>query len=137
MMQTKKDPISVDAFHFDRVAPDTEPQQNIQVSLLAIQADDQYLQAADLTAGNIYQIVTPFQVVPENSGFAVSGQISQVVQLLDFFGQPEEIAQKDLMKLSRPLIEYIETLTYQVTTVALDHGVQLQFTVQDETPTEN
>lgn len=127
-MQTKKDPISVDAFHFDRVALETEPRQNIQVSLLAIEADDQYLQEADLAAGNIYQIVTPFQVVPEKSGFAVSGQISRVVQLLDFFGKPEEIDQKELKKLSRPLIEYIETLTYQVTTVALNRGVQLQFT---------
>lgn len=59
-MQTKKDPISVDAFHFDRVALETEPQQNIQVSLLAIEADDQYLQEADLAAGNIYQIVNAF-----------------------------------------------------------------------------
>ena len=39
-MQTKKDPISVDAFHFDRVSPEAEPQQNIQVSLVKIDADD-------------------------------------------------------------------------------------------------
>ena len=134
-MQTKKDPISVDAFHFDRVSPDAEPQQNIQVSLVKIDADDEYLQEADLKAGNIYQIVTPFQVIPQGSGFAVSGQISRVVQLLDFFGTPDEIEQKEMMKLSRPLIEYIETLTYQVTAVALNEGIQLQFTVH-ETPEE-
>ncbi|MBZ1504684.1 DUF1149 family protein [Latilactobacillus curvatus] len=129
-MQTKKDPITVDAFHYDRASPDVEPQQNIQVSLVTISEEDPYLQEADLSAGNIYQIVTPFQVAPEKSGFAVSGQISQVVQLLDFFGEPNEIDQKDMMKLSRPLIEYIETLTYQVTAVALNRGVQLQFTAQ-------
>lgn len=134
-MQIKKDPISVDAFHFDRVSPDAEPQQNIQVSLVKIDADDEYLQEADLKAGNIYQIVTPFQVIPQGSGFAVSGQISRVVQLLDFFGTPDEIEQKEMMKLSRPLIEYIETLTYQVTAVALNEGIQLQFTAH-ETPEE-
>ncbi len=129
-MQTKKDPITVDAFHYDRISPDVEPQQNIQVSLVTISEEDPYLQEADLSAGNIYQIVTPFQVAPEKSGFAVSGQISQVVQLLDFFSEPNEIDQKDMIKLSRPLIEYIETLTYQVTAVALNRGVQLQFTAQ-------
>lgn len=134
-MQTKKDPISVDAFHFDRVSPDAEPQQNIQVSLVKIDADDEYLQEADLKAGNIYQIVTPFQVMPQGSGFAVSGQISRVVQLLDFFGTPDEIEQKEMMKLSRPLIEYIETLTYQLTAVTLNEGIQLQFTAH-ETPEE-
>jgi len=35
---------------------------------------------------------------------------------------------KDVQQLSRPVVEYIETLTYQVTSVALNRGFSLNFT---------
>ncbi|MFL2029833.1 DUF1149 family protein [Loigolactobacillus zhaoyuanensis] len=53
--------------------------------------------------------------------------MSQIIQILDFDGQADDLTAQDMQRLSRPLVEYIETLTYQVTAVALDQGVQLDF----------
>ncbi|NUB72141.1 DUF1149 family protein, partial [Lacticaseibacillus rhamnosus] len=41
------------------------------------------------------------------------------------------LPQEDLGKLSRPLVETLESLTYQVTAVALELGVNLPFVASD------
>ncbi|MCG4281759.1 DUF1149 family protein [Lacticaseibacillus saniviri] len=129
-METKKFAIVVNAFHYDLVGMDAEVKQDIQVAMRQVEPNDPE-RKDELKAGNMYEIMVPFNVVPENTGFQISGQISRVVQILDFFGEPKDIAQEDLAKLSRPLVETIETLTYQVTAVALDQGISLNFKAAD------
>lgn len=77
--------------------------------------------------GNFFEIMVPFEVAPTPGYFEVSGQITQIVQLVDYFGNAQELDPEILGKLSRPLVETIETLTYQVTSIALDEGVNLSF----------
>ncbi|KRN28457.1 hypothetical protein IV38_GL001458 [Lactobacillus selangorensis] len=125
-METKKYPIIVEQFHFDMVDPKTDTNQNVQVAMRQVEPSDP-ARKDELKSGNMFEIMVPFDVIPPQAGFRVSGKITRVVQTLDYFGQANEISPDDLEKLSRPLIEYIETLTYQVTAVALDKGYQLEF----------
>jgi len=53
--------------------------------------------------------------------------ISQVVKIKDYFGDGSDLSKTDYKILSRPLVEYIETLTYEVTQIALDEPVNLNF----------
>ncbi|MFD0896488.1 DUF1149 family protein [Loigolactobacillus binensis] len=136
-MKTNREPVVVEQFHYDRVAPDTAPKTDVQVNINEVTATGEG--AAEMMArGKIFQFAVPFNVVVE--GFAVSGQMTQIIQLLDFKGTPDDLEDQEMQRLSRPLVEYIETLTYQVTAVALDQGVQLDFhpeTTADETTTNN
>lgn len=130
MMDFTKFDISVDAFHFDLLTEETTAQTNIKVSMQQLSA------ATDATKeqekqGNVYRVIVPFDVVPGEDNFRISGQISQVVQANGFFGEADSISAADWELLSRPLVETIETLTYQVTAVALNHGVNLSFTARD------
>lgn len=129
-MDFTKFDISVDAFHFDLLTEETAAQTNIKVSMQQLSA------ATDATKeqekqGNVYRVIVPFNVVPGDENFRISGQISQVVQANGFFGEADSISAEDWELLSRPLVETIETLTYQVTAVALNHGVNLSFTARD------
>jgi hypothetical protein len=130
MMDFTKFDISVDAFHFDLLTEETAAQTNIKVSMQQLSA------ATDATKeqekqGNVYRVIVSFDVVPGEDNFRISGQISQVVQANGFFGEADSISAADWELLSRPLVETIETLTYQVTAVALNHGVNLSFTARD------
>ena len=111
-MEAKRYPITVESFHYDLVKQGTPVKNDLQVAMRQI----------------------PFDVVPDNAGFEISGKITQIVQVMDYFGEANELPQEELGKLSRPLVETIETLTYQVTAVALDQGVNLQFGASDEQP---
>lgn len=129
-MQTIKDDVFVKSFHFDRVTADSDSAQSINISLQPITDPAGLPEKFTVNQGKVFQIVAPFSVCPEKSTFLVSGEVSQIIQLVDFTGEFEEIDPKTLTKLSRPCIEYIETLTYQVTSVTLNEGVQLMFTAQ-------
>ncbi|ATO44409.1 DUF1149 family protein [Loigolactobacillus coryniformis] len=132
-MKTNREQVVVEHFHYDRVAPDTAPKTDVQVNINEVTATGD---GADeiMARGKIFQFAVPFEVVLE--GFAVSGQITQIIQILDFNGTPDDLAAADMQRLSRPLVEYIETLTYQVTAVALDQGVQLDFHAEDDDDSE-
>ncbi|PIO83919.1 hypothetical protein BSQ39_10210 [Loigolactobacillus backii] len=127
-MKTKAEPIIVEHFHYDRVTSDAKPTTDVQVSLTEVEATGDGA-AEKMAAGKIFQFSVPFTVTLD--GFQVSGLIRRIVQLLDFNGEPSDIPAEEMQKLSRPLVEYIETLTYQVTIVAIDHGVQLDFQPND------
>ncbi|KRM72328.1 DUF1149 family protein [Lacticaseibacillus brantae] len=129
-MQTKRFSIIVQSFHYDLVGPDAELKQDVQVAMRQVEPTDPERQA-ETKAGNFFEIMVPFDVIAGNTGFEVSGQITQIVQTLDYFGEAKDIAPDDLQKLSRPLVETIETLTYQVTAVALDQGISLNFQAAD------
>lgn len=129
-MDFTKFDITVDAFHYDLLTEQTAVQTNIKVSMQQLSAATEDTKEQE-KQGNVYRVIVPFDVVPSDSNFRISGQISQVVQARDFFGDAEEISGEDWELLSRPLVETIETLTYQVTAVALNHGVNLSFTAND------
>jgi hypothetical protein len=57
----------------------------------------------------------------------VSGVITRVVQFVDYFGDGTDLEPSDYQLLSRPLVEQIETLTYEITQLTLDHPVNLSF----------
>lgn len=132
-MEAKRYPITVESFHYDLVKHGTPVKNDLQVAMRQIQWSDPKKQA-ELKKGNLFEMMIPFDVVPDNAGFEISGKITQIVQVMDYFGEANELPQEELGKLSRPLVETIETLTYQVTAVALDQGVNLQFGASDEQP---
>ena len=66
-------------------------------------------------------------MAPAPGEFSVSGMISQIVQIKNYFGDGSDLSKADYKLLSRPLVEYIETLTYQVTQITLDKPVNLNF----------
>ncbi|MFC6169817.1 DUF1149 family protein [Loigolactobacillus jiayinensis] len=132
-MKTNREPVVVEQFHYDRVAPDTPPKTDVQVNINEVTATGE---GADemMAKGKIFQFAVPFEVVLDS--FAVSGKMTQIIQLLDFTGAPDDLAAAEMQRLSRPLVEYIETLTYQVTAVTLDQGVQLDFHPEDASSDE-
>lgn len=130
-METKKFPIVVNSFHYDLLQKGDQPSQDVQVAMRKVQPTDERLKGTEKD-GAFFEIMVPFDVTVEDNGFKVSGSISRVVQTLGYEGEASELPSDELEKLSRPLVEYIETLTYQVTAVALNEGVSLNFQASGE-----
>ncbi|MQS89002.1 DUF1149 family protein [Companilactobacillus mishanensis] len=130
-MKTKKGPVSVQSFHYDLVAPDEEVKQDLKITIDHPELKDNNGEPMDESEGRIVQVVIPFEIHPQGAPFKVSGLIGQVSQLIDFHGNPEDISNKDVKQISRPLVEYIETITYQITAITLNHGVSLNFSPSD------
>ncbi len=130
-MKTKKGPVAVQSFHYDAVDPNEALKQDLQISIQHPDLKDEKGQPMDETDGKIYQIVVPFEIHPNEAPFKVSGLIGQVMQLEGFQGKPEDLKDKEVQQISREVVEYIETITYQVTAVTLNHGVSLNFSAQD------
>ncbi|MBO3090725.1 DUF1149 family protein [Schleiferilactobacillus harbinensis] len=135
-METKKFPIIVNSFHYDLLQKDDQASQDVQVAMRTVQPNDDRLKGTEQD-GNFFEIMVPFDVTVENNGFRISGSISRVVQVLNYFGEASDLPPEELEKLSRPLVEYIETLTYQVTSVALNEGVSLNFQASGEPETKD
>lgn len=135
-METKKFPIIVNSFHYDLLQKDDQASQDVQVAMRTVQPNDDRLKGTEKD-GNFFEIMVPFDVTVENNGFRISGSISRVVQVLNYFGEASDLPSEELEKLSRPLVEYIETLTYQVTSVALSEGVSLNFQASGEPETKD
>ncbi|WP_125710946.1 DUF1149 family protein [Companilactobacillus zhongbaensis] len=130
-MKTRKGPVSVQSFHYDIANPQDEVKQDLQISLDHPDIKDENGKPLDESEGKIFQVVIPFEIHPQGAPFSVSGLIGQVMQLLDFHGDPEDLKDKEVQQISREVVEYIETLTYQVTAVTLNKGVSLNFSAQD------
>lgn len=135
-METKKFPIIVNSFHYDLLQKDDQASQDVQVAMRTVQPNDDRLKGTEKD-GNFFEIMVPFDVTVENNDFRISGSISRVVQVLNYFGEASDLPPEELEKLSRPLVEYIETLTYQVTSVALNEGVSLNFQASGEPETKD
>ncbi|MCH4008818.1 DUF1149 family protein [Companilactobacillus sp.] len=137
-MKTNKGPITVQSFHYDMANPSDEVKQEIHVSIEHPELKDENGNPMDETKGKIYQVIVPFEIHPQGAPFKVSGLIGQVLQLIDFHDNPEDLKDKEVQQISRECVEYIETLTYQVTAVTLNQGVSLNFTAEDSVePNEN
>lgn len=121
----RQTPVTVQAFHYDLVDEDTEPKSDVRTGIqkLDVSQDDEHSEEN----GGYYDVAVFYDVVPAPSEFRVSGTIHQVVQLKDYHGDGSDISSADWQLLSRPLVEYIETLTYEVTQVTFDQPVNLNF----------
>lgn len=126
-MKFNKKPILVRSFHYDVVSKDPKIKQDIQVAMRQIEFNDPADAESTGDKGNYFEIMVPFEIAPNPGYFEVSGQITQIVQLVDYFKSAQELEPAILEQLSRPLVETIETLTYQVTSVALNEGINLSF----------
>lgn len=126
-MKFNKKPVLVRSFHYDIATKEPKVKQDIQVAMRQIEFNNPADAEMTGETGNFFEIMVPFEVAPTPGYFEVSGQITQIVQLVDYFGNAQELDPEILGKLSRPLVETIETLTYQVTSIALDEGVNLSF----------
>lgn len=126
-MKINKGIVSVQSFHYDTVATTADVKTDLNINIEHPDLKDEAGQPLNEDEGKILQVVVPFEIHPENAPFKVSGLIGQVVQPIGFQGEIQDLGAKDVQQLSRSVVEYIETLTYQVTAVTLNHGVSLDF----------
>lgn len=122
----KMTPVVVQHFHYDLNEED-EVKNNLDVSLRQVYQTDDNGEQDEGKEGHYFEIVIPFEVAPAPGQFTVSGLVSQIVQLQDYFGEGKDLKPNDYELMSRPLVEEIETLTYQVTQLTLDQPVNLSF----------
>ncbi|CCI81712.1 DUF1149 family protein [Lactobacillus hominis] len=123
----KMTPIIVRNFHYDiNEEPKVKSEVNVSIRQV-VQNDDQGNEMPESKEGRYFEIGVPFEVAPAPGMFTVSGLITQVVQLMGYFGEGKDLSSADYQLLSRPLVEEIETLTYEVTQITLDQPVNLNF----------
>ena len=122
----KMTPVVVQHFHYDLNEED-EVKNNLDVSLRQVYQTDDNGEQDEGKEGHYFEIAIPFEVSPAPGQFTVSGLVSQIVQLQDYFGEGKDLKANDYELMSRPLVEEIETLTYQVTQLTLDQPVNLSF----------
>lgn len=119
-------PVLVQHFHYDlNEEPDIKNELN--VSLRQVFQTDEQGNQDEGKEGHYFEIAIPFEIAPAPGQFSVSGLVSQVVQLVDYFGEGRDLNPNDYELISRPLVEEIETLTYQITQITLDQPVNLNF----------
>ncbi|QNQ80737.1 DUF1149 family protein [Lactobacillus sp. PV034] len=126
-MEIKKmTPILVQHFHYD-LNDTLKVKNDLNVSIRQVfQTNDQGEQYEG-KSGHFFEVAVPFEVAPAPGQFTVSGLVSQVVQLIDYFGEGRDLKPNDYELISRPLVEEIETLTYQLTQITMEQPVNLNF----------
>ncbi|WP_278951553.1 DUF1149 family protein [Lactobacillus apis] len=122
----KETPVIVKNFHYD-INEELETKDNVNFGLKKVEKQNEDGTTDPGEDGNYFDITVVFEVAPAPGEFTVSGMISQVVKIKDYFGDGSDLSKADYKILSRPLVEYIETLTYEVTQIALDEPVNLNF----------
>lgn len=122
----KETPVIVKNFHYD-INEELETKDNVNFGLKKVEKQNEDGTTDSGEDGNYFDITVVFEVAPAPGEFTVSGMISQVVKIKDYFGDGSDLSKTDYKILSRPLVEYIETLTYEVTQIALDEPVNLNF----------
>lgn len=126
-MEIKKmTPVLVQHFHYD-LNEEPHIKNELNVSLRQVFQTDEQGNQDEGKEGHYFEIAIPFEIAPAPGQFSVSGLVSQVVQLIDYFGEGRDLNPNDYELISRPLVEEIETLTYQITQITLDQPVNLNF----------
>ena len=117
--------MSVQSFHYDLVDEGVAAKSEVNPGIrkLDVSGDDEHSEEE----GSYYDVAVFFDVIPAPAEFEVSGAIHQIVQIKNYHGDGTDISNADWQLLSRPLVEYIETLTYEVTQVTFDKPVNLNF----------
>lgn len=121
----KQTPVIVQAFHYDLTDGNATPKSDVKPGLRKIDVSDDEEHSEE--KGSYYDVAVFYDVIPAPGVFEVSGEIHQVVQLMGYHGDGSDVSDADWQLLSRPLVEYIETLTYEVTQVTFDQPVNLNF----------
>ncbi|WP_164512016.1 DUF1149 family protein [Lacticaseibacillus daqingensis] len=125
-MAFKQLSLTVKSFHFDLVAKAETASQGIQVAMRQVTPNDE-AKKAELANGNMFEVLVPFDLQPQGYGFKVSGEISLYVQMLDYFGEAQELPQEELAQVSKPAIDKIQALTYELTKAIGGQGVRVEF----------
>ena len=126
-MEIKKmTPVLVQHFHYD-LNEEPHTKNELNVSLRQVFQTDEQGNQDEGKEGHYFEIAIPFEIAPAPGQFSVSGLVSQVVQLVDYFVEGKDLNPNDYELISRPLVEEIETLTYQITQITLDQPVNLNF----------
>lgn len=125
-IQANKGPIVVQSFHYDVVDASSPIKTEVQVELQDYEPQEPVKNALTL------QVMTPFDIHPKGTTFAISGLVGQVVQLINCPQTIEQLDAQIVQQLSQPLIEQIQILTYQVTAITLDQGYHLEFNPQSK-----
>ena len=126
-MEIKKmTPVLVQHFHYD-LNEEPHTKNELNVSLRQVFQTDEQGNQDEGKEGHYFEIAIPFEIAPAPGQFSVSGLVSQIVQLIDYFGEGRDLNANDYELISRPLVEEIETLTYQITQITLDQPVNLNF----------
>lgn len=126
-MKINKGVVTVQSFHYDVESQTADVKTNLNINIEHPDLKGEDGKPVNEDEGKILQVVVPFEIHTENAPFKVSGLIGQVVQPVGFHGEIQDLDGKQVQQLSRSVVEYIETLTYQVTSVTLNHGVSLNF----------
>lgn len=124
-MNVLRGQIQVEKYSFELSAGSPEAETKVEVLINEVvpteEADKKMLED-----GKMFRMEVPFALQLER--FKIEGLISQIVQLSEFFGVPSDIPVEEMRELSRPLIKYIERLTYEITEIAFDEpGITLNF----------
>ena len=119
-------PVLVQHFHYD-LNEEPHTKNELNVSLRQVFQTDEQGKQDEGKEGHYFEIAIPFEIAPAPGQFSVSGLVSQIVQLIDYFGEGRDLNANDYELISRPLVEEIETLTYQITQITLDQPVNLNF----------
>ncbi|EMG29368.1 hypothetical protein X560_1641 [Listeria fleischmannii 1991] len=124
-MEIKTNPIVVEKYNFEaNLGGKINGENKITVQLNEVEpaGDDKSI----LDEGKMFKVDVPFELSLER--FNINGHISRIVQLVDYFGEADELDKSFIAELSSPLIDYIKRLTYEVTEIAFDEpGFDLNF----------
>ena len=119
-------PVTTEHFHFD-VNEEEKVKNEVNVSLRQVYHQPEGQEADEGKDGKYFQLAVIFDVAPAPGEFSVSGMITQIVQFVDYFGDGTDLNPADYQLVSRPLVEEIETLIYQLTQVIFDEPLNITF----------
>lgn len=122
----KMTPVTTEHFHFD-VNEEEKIKNEVNVSLRQVYHQPEGQEADEGKDGKYFQLAVIFDVAPAPGEFSVSGLITQIVQFVDYFGDGTDLNPADYQLVSRPLVEEIETLIYQLTQVIFDEPLNITF----------
>lgn len=122
----KMTPVTTEHFHFD-VNEEEKAKNEVNVSLRQVYHQPEGQEADEGKDGKYFQLAVIFDVAPAPGEFSVSGLITQIVQFVDYFGDGTDLNPADYQLVSRPLVEEIETLIYQLTQVIFDEPLNITF----------
>ncbi|MEJ6348191.1 DUF1149 family protein [Holzapfeliella sp. He02] len=126
-MQLKKNQVVVNSFHYDLVKPESQVKNDLNVTMNRMNITHSNGELDKGEEGHYFEMKVPFEIVPQDSGIKVTGQVSQLIQTIDYYGEANELDGGSLEEMTRPLIEKIEELVYAITEVTLDEPVRLTF----------
>lgn len=122
--------VIVETYHYDLVADDDDEakkvENSVQVGVHEVDVLDDDDQPVNVK-NHVFQVSVPFQIKPDDAPFKIAGVVTQFIQMALTDGQNPDFSQADLERISRPLVDHISTVTYQMTSVTLDQPYSLEF----------